>query len=66
MPKIDKDSFLSDILQKEGAQEILSRHRVPCLTCPMAQMEMKTLKIGDICKMYGLDEKKLLLELNKE
>jgi len=30
----------------------------------MAQMEMSSLKLGDICSMYGLDLNKLLKELN--
>jgi len=34
------------------------------LGCAMAQMEMDSLKLGDICNMYGLD--KMLKELNKD
>ncbi len=64
--KITKDSTLEEVMKKEGAEEILRKHGVPCVTCPMAQMEMKFLKLGDICKNYGIDADKLLEDLNKE
>ena len=56
---------LAEILEIKGAKEILAKHKVPCLTCPMAQYEMKELTAGTICQMYGLDENKLLADLNK-
>ena len=31
----------------------------------MAKFEIQDLKIGDVCKMYGLDLKKLLEDLNE-
>ncbi|OIO49975.1 hypothetical protein COX74_01520 [bacterium (Candidatus Gribaldobacteria) CG_4_10_14_0_2_um_filter_41_16] len=63
--KINSKTLLSDILNLTGAEVILSKYKVPCLTCPMAQYEMQSLTIGDVCKMYGLDLPKLLVELNK-
>ena len=63
--KITNETVLGDILEIKGSDKILSKYKVPCLSCPMAKMEMGTLKIGVICKTYGLDEKKLLQELNK-
>ncbi len=63
--KITKETSLSDILNKKGAEEILAKYKVPCLTCPMAQYEMKSLTIGDVCKMYGLDLSKIITDLNK-
>ncbi|PIU15889.1 hypothetical protein COT20_01120 [bacterium (Candidatus Gribaldobacteria) CG08_land_8_20_14_0_20_39_15] len=63
--KIDSKSLLSSIIEKKGAEEALSKYKVPCLTCPMAQYEMKSLTIGDICKMYGLDCPKIIADLNK-
>lgn len=63
--KINKDTLLSDILEIKGAGEVLSKHKVPCLHCPMAQMEMQSLKIGDICNMYGIDLDKILEDLNE-
>lgn len=65
MSQITKDSTLEEILALPKAGEVLAKHNVPCLTCPMARFEMQDLKIGDVCKMYGLDEKKILEELNK-
>ena len=63
--KINKSTVLSDILEIKGAGEVLSKYKVPCLHCPMAQMEMQTLKLGDICSMYGIDLDKILEDLNK-
>lgn len=63
--KITKDTTLEKILELTGADAVLAKYKVPCLTCPMAQYEMQSLTIGDVCKMYGLDLPKLLVELNK-
>lgn len=63
--KITKETTLSEIMAKDSAKSILAKHKVPCLTCPMAQFEIQDLKIGDVCKMYGLDLKKLLEDLNE-
>ena len=65
MKKITKSTTLAEALKIKGAEKILSQFSVPCMTCPMAQMEMNDLKLGDICSMYGLDEKKILEKLNK-
>ncbi|MDD4989865.1 MAG: DUF1858 domain-containing protein [Candidatus Pacebacteria bacterium] len=65
MNKITKDTNVLYILEMPGAKEILAKYKVPCLTCPMAQFEVQDLKIGDVCKMYGIDLKKLLADLNK-
>jgi len=56
---------MADILRQTGAEAILAKFHVPCLTCPMAQMEMPSLRIGEVCKIYGLEQAKLLAELNK-
>ncbi len=63
--KINKNTVLADILEVNGSSEVLSKHKVPCLHCPMAQMEMQSLKLGDICSMYGIDFDKILEDLNK-
>lgn len=66
MPKkITAKTTISEILAISSGQEILSKYKLPCLTCPMAQFEVQDLKIGDVCKMYGIDLKKLLADLNK-
>ena len=59
--EMSKDNRVS-IKEMEG---VLSKYNVPCLGCPMAQMEMNSLTLGQICGNYGIDLKKLLEELNK-
>jgi len=63
--KITSNTKLADIMKMKGGEEVLSKYNVPCLSCPMAQAEMDFLKIGDVCKTYGIDEKKVLAALNK-
>ncbi|MFH1643087.1 MAG: DUF1858 domain-containing protein [Patescibacteria group bacterium] len=65
MKKITENTSLIDILEYSGAEKILAKHNVPCVTCPFAKMEMDKLKIGQICEMYGIDLEKLLSDLNK-
>ncbi len=62
---ISKDTTLAEILETPKNEKILAKYKVPCLTCPMARFEMQKLKIGEVCKMYGIDSKKLLAELNQ-
>jgi len=64
MPAVTKDSKLSDVLKRPGADKILESHNTPCMHCPMAAYEMGSLKLGDIAKAYGLDLKALLADLN--
>ncbi len=66
MKKITKDTSLAKVLEDSGAEKILAKHNVPCVTCPFVKMEMDKLKIGQICKIYGIDIDKLLKELNKK
>jgi hypothetical protein len=63
--KISKNSTLAEILEKKGADKVLASNRVPCMTCPMAQMELSSLKLENVCNMYGLDMEKILKELSK-
>ena len=63
--KLTKNTTLAEVLKINGAEKILSKFQVPCLGCAMAQMEMDTLNLGDICNMYGINLKKMLEELNK-
>jgi len=62
--KIDQSTTLKEIFEIEGIGEILIKYNVPCLSCPMASFEIETLKLGDICRVYGIDAKKLLEGLN--
>ena len=66
MKKITKDTSLAKILKHSEPEKILAKHNVPCVTCPFAKMEMDKLKIGQICKIYGIDINELLKELNKK
>jgi hypothetical protein len=62
--KITSKTTLAKIMDKKGGNEILMKNGVPCLACPMAEMEIDKLKIGEVCKMYGLNLKKIIKELN--
>lgn len=62
---ITKNTTLSELLGNPKAVEILAKYRLPCLSCPFAKAEMETLKIGDVCKMYGLNMDKLLNDLQE-
>jgi len=64
MKKITKDTKLEEVLKLPEAEEVLSRYNFPCLHCPMAKMEAGMLKLGDVCKTYGIDFDKLLKDLN--
>lgn len=61
--KITKDTTLSEVMD-EKFQKIMAKYNVPCLSCPMAKMEMEKLRLGEICQMYGIDLEGLLKDLN--
>lgn len=63
--ELTKETVLAEILEISGAKKILARYNLPCLTCPFDKLEMSELKIGEACKMYGIDGEKLVEELNK-
>ena len=62
--EVNEKTTLSNILKIDGAETMLAKYKLPCLHCPMAQAEMDDLKIGEVCKMYGIDAKSLLEDLN--
>lgn len=64
-PRISEDTSLAEILKIPQADKILAKYNLPCLTCPFAKLEMEKLKIGDICKMYKINLKDMLKELNE-
>ncbi len=64
--KITENTTLGKILEIPGAVEILAKYNLPCLFCPFAEIELENLKIGDVCKMYGINLEKLLKDLNKD
>ena len=63
---ITKDTILADILAIPDAEKVLAKYKMPCLTCPMAQLEAGKLTIGQVAKMYGIDIDNLLKELNEK
>ncbi|MEK7658684.1 MAG: hypothetical protein AAB352_02345 [Patescibacteria group bacterium] len=64
MQKITDKATLKNILEKKGACEILAKHNLPCMSCPMAYFELEKLEIGEVSKMYGLPLEKILKDLN--
>lgn len=62
--KIIKNTTLKKILEMPGAEEILAKHNLPCLSCPMAAQEIAKLKLVDVCEAYDLNLKNLLKDLN--
>lgn len=62
--KVTEKDTLGEIIKRKGAPEILMDNGVPCLSCPMAAMEMDELKLGDVCEAYGLNLPKIIKELN--
>ncbi len=62
--KITKSTKLKDVLKIRGAEEVLLKHDLPCLSCPMAAFEMEFLKLGEVAETYGIDINKLVEELN--
>ncbi|TFG35506.1 MAG: DUF1858 domain-containing protein [Parcubacteria group bacterium] len=64
MKKITQNTILSEILTDQKMAEILVKHNLPCLSCPYAKYEMDQLKIGDVCKQYGIDAEELIEDLN--
>ena len=64
--KITNSTTLAKILELKNAEKILAKYKIPCLTCPMAKFEIERLKIGNVCKMYGINAEKLIKELNKK
>jgi len=64
--EITKDTTLAEILKRSELEKILMKYNLPCLGCPFAKFEMENLKIGEVCKMYGIDIESLLKELNEK
>lgn len=62
--KVDTNTKLKEIFDIPGMSEVLLSHGFPCVTCPMARMELDILDIGSVCSMYGIDEISLLKDIN--
>jgi len=61
---VTEETSLAKIFKKTGALKILAKYHLPCLICPMIKFEIEKLTIGQVSKMYNLDLKKILFELN--
>ncbi|HOK35147.1 MAG TPA: DUF1858 domain-containing protein [Candidatus Pacearchaeota archaeon] len=64
--KITKNTILAEILKDPKMEEILAKYNLPCLFCPFAETEIGNLKLGEVCKMYGINLEKLLIDLNRK
>lgn len=62
--KATEDSTLENILDLEKGNEILQKHGVPCMSCPMAAQELSSLTIGEVCHIYKLGLNQILNDLN--
>jgi hypothetical protein len=62
---ITAGTTLEKIINIKGAEKVLAKYRVPCISCPMAPLELDKLKIGQVCKIYNLDLEGILEALNK-
>ena len=63
--KFTEESTLGEILKnKTDAMQVLGKHGVPCVSCPMMALELNKLRLMDIGNMYGVNIEKLLQELN--
>lgn len=65
-PKITEKTTLKKILEIEGSEKKLAKHRLPCLHCPMAKYEIEKLEIGKVAQMYNLNLEKILKDLNEK
>jgi hypothetical protein len=63
--EINEETPLEDLLKNPKATAVLAKHGLPCLFCPAISFEMGLLKLGQVAKVYGLDAKALIKELNE-
>jgi hybrid cluster-associated redox disulfide protein len=66
MKRITEETKLGEILENKELFEILEKYNFPCLGCPLAKFELENLELGQICKIYNIDAKKLIKELNEK
>lgn len=64
--KFTEKTTLAKLPKDMKTQKILGKFGVPCISCPHASSEANSLTLGQVAKMYGLDIKGLLKELNKK
>jgi hypothetical protein len=66
MKKITTKTKLREILENKKLFKVLEKYNFPCLSCPLAKFELENLELGQICKIYNIDAKKLIKELNEK
>jgi hypothetical protein len=62
---VTEKSTLKEVLEHEGLEEVLMENGFPCVSCPMAKMEMDKLEIGFVCDRYDIDKVQLIKKLNE-
>jgi len=62
--RITANTTIEKVLEMPGGEQVLAKYKVPCLACPMAKYEIGNLKLGDVCKVYGINLMDLLKALN--
>ncbi len=62
--KLTKETTIKEILELKGGEAILAKYNLPCLSCPMAALEIGTLTLERVTKIYRLPLAKILKELN--
>ena len=63
--KYNKETKLAEVLSSPAASEVISKYKLPCLHCAMAEYEAGVLSLGQAAGMYGTDLDGLLKELNE-
>lgn len=65
MKKFTPQTRLKEVLENPRTHPVLLKYRFPCLTCPFARFELERLTLEQVCKTYGIDLEKLLIDLNQ-
>jgi hypothetical protein len=63
--EVNEETPLQELLGNPKAVGILAKHGLPCLFCPAVSFEIGFLRLGQVAKIYGLDVKALIKELNE-
>lgn len=66
MSKITAKTTLKKIMEEKNGLKVLMENGVPCMSCPMAAMEIDKLELGKVCKAYDLNLEKILKDLDKK
>lgn len=64
-PTITPQTTLEEVLQHPQGKQLLEKFRFPCLTCPLARLEMDQLTLQEIARNYNLDLDGFLAAINQ-